>query len=294
MTPSQIFRAALPIRSIASPLTLARPTLLPSTYSLTQPLRHASTESASPEQHISPEEPTITSPPPSSNTAKPRLQKLQPPAELRKYAYAVKAGTVVSVGRMQGTVTVLHRHNAWDKHIRKFYPQETRFLVADPQNSLREGDVIEFSSGAPKSRHVSHVVERIVTPFATPIQDRPAVLSREERQAQREQSWAAKYLRRESRRLGEEIDIKQYTSNLVKEGVQYSDAELIRLYHANKDGARVGRIKSLVQQRTAAMKEAQRPEKERAREEWLQRKSTREFHEAARQQAKQLEEARQE
>ncbi|CAI7593929.1 unnamed protein product [Penicillium pancosmium] len=277
MTPSQIFRAALPIRSIASPLTLARPTLLPSTYSLTQPLRHASTETASPEQHISPEEPTITSPPPSSNTAKPRLQKLQPPAELRKYAYAVKAGTVVSVGRMQGTVTVLHRHNAWDKHIRKFYPQETRFLVADPQNSLREGDVIEFSSGAPKSRH-----------------DRPAVLSREERQAQREQSWAAKYLRRESRRLGEEIDIKQYTSNLMKEGVQYSDAELIRLYHANKDGARVGRIKSLVQQRTAAMKEAQRPEKERAREEWLQRKATWESHEAARQQAKQLEEARQE
>lgn len=293
MGPSRIFRAALPIRSIGSPLTLARPTLLQSTYSLFQPLRHASTEYASPEQHISPEEPTITSPSP-SNTAKPRLQKLQPPAELRKYAYAVKAGTVVSVGRMQGTVTVLHRHNAWDKRIRKFYPQETRFLVADPQNSLREGDVIEFSSGAPKSRHVSHIVERIITPFATPIQDRPAVLSREERQAQREQGWAAKYLRRESRRLGEEIDIKQYTSNLVKQGKQYSDAELIRLYHANGDGPRVGRIKGLVQQRTAAMKEAQRPEKERARQDWLQRKETWELHEAARQQAKQLEDARQE
>lgn len=283
MGPSLAFRATLPVRSI-----LTRSTLLPSTYSISQPLRYASTESAVPEQ------PTTQSSSTSSTTANTRLPKLQPPAELRKYAYALKAGTVVSVGRMEGTVTVLHRHNAWDKHIRKFYPQETRFLVSDPRNSLREGDVIEFSSGAPKSRHVSHVVERIITPFATSIQDRPAVMTREERQAEREQSWAAKYLRRESQRLGENVDIKQYTSNLVKKGVQYSDAELIRLYHSNKDGARVGRIKNLVQKRTAEMREAKRPEQELAHQEWLRRKETWQFHEAARQQAKRLEAARQE
>lgn len=289
MGPSQLLRASLPIRSIASPLTLARSTIS-FTYSLTQPLRFASTESAHPEQHVTPEQPNVSSPPPSFNTTKPKLQKLQPPAEIRKYASSVKTGTVVSVGRMEGTVTVLHRHNFWDKHIRKFYPQETRFLVSDPRNSLRDGDVIEFASGAPKSRHVNHVVERIITPFAIPIQDRPAVMSREEREAEREQRWATKYLRRESRRLGQEVDIKQYTQHLVKKDVSYSDAELIRLYHANRNGSRVGRIKSLVEQRTAKMKN----EQEQARKDWLRRKETWEFHEAARQQAKQLEEARQE
>jgi ribosomal protein S17 len=86
---------------------------------------------------------------------------------------------------MERTVTVEHRHTIWDRHIRKNYPKVTRFLVSDPQNSLREGDVIEFSSGAPKSRHVRHVVERIIAPFGEAIEDRPAILTREERDAVR-------------------------------------------------------------------------------------------------------------
>ena len=58
-------------------------------------------------------------------------------------------------------------------------------MVSDPRNSLREGDVIEFSSGARKSRRVRHVVERIVAPFGVSIEKRPAVMSREEREEER-------------------------------------------------------------------------------------------------------------
>lgn len=146
---------------------------------------------------------------------------------------------------MQRTVTVLHRHRIWDKLIRKYYPKETRYLVSDPRESLREGDVIEFSSGAPKSRRVHHVVERIVVPFAVPIEDRPAVMTREERRAERERRWAEKYVRRESRRLGTEVDL----ASLVKTGEdeKLSTAEMIHRIHCGKE--RVGKIKALVERR---------------------------------------------
>lgn len=166
---------------------------------------------------------------------------------LHEYAYRLKTGTVVSVGRMQRTVTVLHRHNVWDKHIRKYYPKETRYLVSDPRESLREGDVIEFSSGAPKSRHVHHVVERIITPFAVPIEDRPAVMTHEERQAERERRWAAKYLRKESRRLGREVELP--AMGQTKKGKGLSAAEVIHRIHAGNE--RVGKITALVERRLA-------------------------------------------
>ncbi|KAL2840565.1 hypothetical protein BJY01DRAFT_218319 [Aspergillus pseudoustus] len=151
------------------------------------------------------------------------------PPSLRKYPYTLKSGTVVSVGRMERTVTVEHRHTIWDSYIRKNYPKITRYLVSDPQNSLREGDVIEFSSGAPKSRHVRHVVERIIAPFGDAIEDRPAVLTREERDAIRAEKRAAKAARREQRRLE--------SGATPSDGVHGQD--------------HVGRIRRLVLERTA-------------------------------------------
>ncbi|KAL4778051.1 hypothetical protein BJX76DRAFT_344250 [Aspergillus varians] len=125
------------------------------------------------------------------------------PPSLRSYPYTLKKGTVVSVGRMDRCVRVEHRHTIWDDFLRKNYPKITTFMVSDPRNSLREGDVIEFSSGFPKSRRVRHVVERIIAPFGEAIEDRPAVMSREERDALRAEKRAAKSVRREQRR-GEE------------------------------------------------------------------------------------------
>ncbi|KAJ5659845.1 Nucleic acid-binding OB-fold [Penicillium longicatenatum] len=230
MAPNNILRATMPIRSIASPMPI-RSTILPS---ITQSLRSASTTS------------TQKSTAPSLDPA----QNLQPPALLRNYAYRLKTGTVESVGRMDRTVRVTHRHSTWDKHIGKFYPKETRYLVSDPLNSLREGDVIEFSSGAPKSRHVHHVVERIITPFAVPLEERPAVMSREQREQERERRWAQKYLRRESRRQGEEIDLVARAASVIGEEAQtLSTAQLIHRIHAGQE--RVGKLKKLVLERTA-------------------------------------------
>ncbi|KAJ5570603.1 uncharacterized protein N7459_010033 [Penicillium hispanicum] len=238
MAPSHLLRATMPIRSITSPIALARSTIGPSTSLLSQTIRSASMTSQNTSQR-SARQPKVTAQ--TSN-------ELLPPAPLREYGYTLKTGTVQSVGRMDRTVSVIHRHNTWDKRIRKFYPKEARYLVSDPRNSLREGDVIEFSSGAPKSRHVHHVVNRIITPFAVPIEDRPAVMSREERQAERERRWAEKYLRKESRRLGEEIDLAARVKSALDietEGVPA--AELIHRLFAGKE--RVGKVKQLVRER---------------------------------------------
>lgn len=142
--------------------------------------------------------PPSSTPTPTPTPATAAGAKAAPPS-LRSYPYTLKVGTVSSVGKMDRTVRVAHRHTFWDKHLRKSYPQTTNFLVSDPRNSLREGDVIEFSSGFPKSRNVHHVVERIVAPFGSGIEERPPVMSREEREAVREQKRAAKWERREKR-----------------------------------------------------------------------------------------------
>ncbi|CAG8876028.1 unnamed protein product [Penicillium nalgiovense] len=216
MAPSHLLRATMPLRaSITTPLSLTRPSILQSTTYLTT-LRNASTTTPTPTQ------------PKTTGT------ETQAPSRLRNYASALKTGTVVSVGRMDRTV------------------RETHYLVSDPRNSLREGDIIEFSSGAPKSRNVHHVVERIITPFGEGIADRPAVLSKEEREAEREMRWAAKYLRRESKRLGRQVNLVEEAAKAgvpVPEGEVLSTAQLIHRIHAENE--RVGKVKRIVQERVA-------------------------------------------
>lgn len=83
--------------------------------------------------------------------------------------------------------------------------------------------MIEFSSGYPKSRRVHHVVERIVAPFGAAIEDRPPVMSREERDAERALKRAGKLERREARRdegeskIGEgnvKVDVKEHVGRI--------------------------------------------------------------------------------
>jgi ribosomal protein S17 len=159
---------------------------------------------------------------------------------LRQYPYRTRTGTVVTAGRMDRTVRVAHRHTTWDRHIRKWYARVTTYLVSDPRNSLREGDVIEFSSGAPKSRRVHHVVERIVSPFGVAIEERPPVMNREERDAERARKRAEKLERREQRR-------KLRSSSA--EG-QSAKTEM-GTYSSAFQGDHIGRIKKLVLQRVA-------------------------------------------
>ncbi|KAF7155157.1 hypothetical protein CNMCM5623_006584 [Aspergillus felis] len=211
MPPSNIIRAMQPLRSCIprSTITTAstqasflQPTRLNNIAGSTILRRTASTTvPVAKQQQTAPE---LT---PSSTIA---------PPSLRKYPYSLKTGTVVSVGRMDRTVRVSHRHTTWDPHLRKSYPKTTHYLVADPRNSLREGDVIEFSSGFPKSRNVRHVVERIVAPFGSAIEDRPPVMTREERDAVRAEKRAAKWQRREAGRSegGEVQGVKEHVGRI--------------------------------------------------------------------------------
>ncbi|KAF3490587.1 uncharacterized protein GIQ15_00104 [Arthroderma uncinatum] len=90
-------------------------------------------------------------------------------------------GTVISAGRMQRTVRVEHINIKFNKQVQKRFAVKETYKVSDPRNSLRVGDKIEFWSGRRVSKHVRHVVERIVVPFGTPIEDRPPVMTYSER-----------------------------------------------------------------------------------------------------------------
>ncbi|KAL1989868.1 hypothetical protein VTN49DRAFT_7065 [Thermomyces lanuginosus] len=163
--------------------------------------------------------------PPSTTT--PTLNENElPDLPLRTFPSTRKVGRVIATHTMQKTARVAHKHITWDKHIRKFYPKVTTYLVHDPRGSLREGDVIEFSSGARRSPRVRHVVEKIIAPFGTPLEERPPVMTPEERERERlEERWAK--LQRRAQRQGRDVN------EVVEEAKEKS----------------VGRIKKLVQKR---------------------------------------------
>lgn len=250
MAPGNLFRTMQPLRSSVTGLTTSSPstmaTLLPQFARLSVGMttsssrRTLSTTAGSQEASQAQTAPTTAKairPRPTPTTQNIAGAKIKPPS-LRPYPYSIKTGTVVSVGKMDRTVRVAYRHTNYDPHLRKTYPKVTNFLVADPRDSLREGDVIEFASGFPKSRTVSHVVERIVAPFGSPIDHRPSVMSREERDVAREQKRVAKWQRKEQRRVesgGQDPGVKEH----------------------------VGRIRRLVLQRTTtkATKETQKTKK---------------------------------
>ena len=89
---------------------------------------------------------------------------------------------MISAGRMDRTVRVKVVHQEWDKFFRRYFPKRTNYMVHDPRNSLREGDVVEFVDGWRVSRRVRHVVERIVAPFGTSPEERPPVMNWLERE----------------------------------------------------------------------------------------------------------------
>ncbi|CRG87743.1 hypothetical protein PISL3812_04763 [Talaromyces islandicus] len=163
----------------------------------------------------------------------------------RQYPHDVKTGTVTSVGLMDKTVRVLYRHRKWEPHIQKYYPHETTYLVSDPQGSLREGDVIEFSSGARRSPRVRHVVDRIVAPFGVGIDERPPVLTRE----QREQLQVEKRQAKISRKMGRAID--EAVARNGGQPINDADLEAFKRQFLLRQ-FQEGRIKRLVRKRLAA------------------------------------------
>ncbi|PYI21397.1 nucleic acid-binding protein [Aspergillus violaceofuscus CBS 115571] len=196
---SNVLRVFQPLRTsiLRTPASatqhLSRPTFLQRSIATTSPRFLEQQTEQQPQEQPPVETATPTADAPSSSA------QTEVPPSLRQYAYKLKKGTVISAGRMVRTVRVLHWNVEWDAHLRKYYRKKEIIMVSDPRESLRVGDVIEFSSGYPKSRNVHHVVERIIAPFADAIEDRPGVMTRAERDAARAEKRTAKWERREAR-----------------------------------------------------------------------------------------------
>ncbi|KAI9870534.1 MAG: hypothetical protein M1830_004121, partial [Pleopsidium flavum] len=83
-----------------------------------------------------------------------------------------------------------------------YFPSHETHLVHDPRSSLRTGDIVRIVPGWRVSKHVRHVVAEIVAPFGPRVDERPRVLSEEEREEERRVKREAKVRRREGRRGG--------------------------------------------------------------------------------------------
>lgn len=134
-----------------------------------------------------------------------------------------KKGTVISAGLMDRTVRVQYNRFTFHKHLNKTFPDKLVYMVADPNNSLRMGDVIVFSNGWRKTENVRHVVERIVAPFGSRIEDRPPVLSPEQREAMLLKKREEKLKRREER--GKKVSREPHVGK-IKKLVQARMAEM--------------------------------------------------------------------
>ena len=166
-----------------------------------------------------------------------------------------KYGRVISAGRMDKTVRVEYTHTVYDKHIRRPFPAKTRLMVADPNNSCREGDVIQFGNGWRTSKNVHHVVEKIVAPFGSRIEDRPPVTSRMEL----EQEKAKKLQGEDGVRVGK-------TKAKV---LRRMEAEKERLAKVAEAEARKAKLEAIEQRRRMqAAEEEERAKSEYGSEKW--------------------------
>ncbi|KAH8904575.1 nucleic acid-binding protein [Coniochaeta sp. PMI_546] len=109
-------------------------------------------------------------------------------------------GVVVTAGLMQRTVKVRVGGQAWNGKLKKFFDDPKTFLVHDPNDSLRTGDVVAITPGYRRSKQKRHVVKHIIAPCGTPIEARPPVPTEEERWA----ADAARKAAKDERRAGKQ------------------------------------------------------------------------------------------
>ena len=75
-------------------------------------------------------------------------------------------------------------------------------LVSDPNDSLRTGDVVRIARERRISRHIQHIVTEIVAPWGPGIDERPPVMSEDERLAVRREKKEMKTERKMMREAG--------------------------------------------------------------------------------------------
>ncbi|TPX09625.1 uncharacterized protein E0L32_009226 [Thyridium curvatum] len=112
-------------------------------------------------------------------------------------------GVVVSAGLQSKTVKVRVGGRKWHADIKKHFNKPQQYLVHDPNDSLRTGDVVAITPGWRTSKHKRHVVKHIIAPAQVPINERPPVPTEEERWAAAVEAREAKVERRTARQAEE-------------------------------------------------------------------------------------------
>ncbi|PNS16094.1 hypothetical protein CAC42_4495 [Sphaceloma murrayae] len=134
-------------------------------------------------------------------------------------------GKVTSVGLMPKTVRVDRSVQEWHRYLRKYYKATKHYLVHDPANSLRMGDVISFGPLPGRTGdNVSNVVREILVPFGQEIGERPPVPTLEMLEEHQERQRSEKRERRETRRKAEAGD-QEAKMKVIKEGIAVRDFE---------------------------------------------------------------------
>ncbi|CAK7244496.1 MAG: hypothetical protein STHCBS139747_006037 [Sporothrix thermara] len=140
-------------------------------------------------------------------------------------------GVVVSAGLMQKTVKVRVGGREWNPLVKKHFNKPKSYLVHDPNDSLRTGDVVAISPGWRMSQHKRHVVKRIIAPAQIPVEERPPVPTEEERWAEAIAKRAAKDERRsltkeaKALREAEEVKSKREQRKLAKKAAKAAAAD---------------------------------------------------------------------
>lgn len=86
----------------------------------------------------------------------------------------------------------------------QFFDNSKTFLVHDPNDSLRTGDVVAITPGERNSKHKRHVVKHIIAPAGTPIEERPPIPTEEERWSELAARAEAKLQRKSLRQRAEQ------------------------------------------------------------------------------------------
>ncbi|KAL9138363.1 MAG: hypothetical protein Q9175_000403 [Cornicularia normoerica] len=112
----------------------------------------------------------------------------------------ILCGVVVSAGKMTKAVKVRTAKQTYHKFFKKHFQTHQSYLVSDPNASLRAGDVVRIAAERQISRHIKHVVTEILAPWGPSIEERPPVLSEEERARRLQEKTERKKERRRERK----------------------------------------------------------------------------------------------
>ncbi|KAL9100029.1 MAG: hypothetical protein Q9163_004546 [Psora crenata] len=121
----------------------------------------------------------------------------------------VLCGIVVSSGKMMSAVKVRTAKQVYNKFLKKHFLTHQNHLVSDPTSATRTGDVVRIAAEGQVSRHIKHVVTEIIAPWGPAIEQRPAVLSAQQRVRIKTEKKEAKLLRRGKRAEKEVRELRE-------------------------------------------------------------------------------------